>query len=76
MSLLTEARIVARRAGGTCGVAVLTSRLSEAEQAELIEALESDVSASAITKALELRGHDIGHQTIGRHRRGQCSCPR
>lgn len=76
MSLLQEARTVAARPGGSCGIAVLTRRLSESEQVELAEALDSDVSASALSKALELRGHDLNYQTISRHRAGKCRCPR
>jgi hypothetical protein len=76
MSLLAEAQSLSTRPGSTCGVAILVRRLSEAEQAELAEALSSDVSASAVSKALEQRGYDLNYQTIHRHRRGACRCPR
>lgn len=76
MSLLDEARSLAKRPGGTCGVALLTSRLGGVEQAELAEALASDVSADAVAKALGERGHTISYQTIMRHRGGKCACPR
>ena len=76
MSLLAEAQALASRAGGTCGVALLVRRLDETEQAELDEALASDVSANAIARALEHRGFKVNYQTISRHRGGRCSCPR
>lgn len=76
MSLLDEARIVASPPGSRCSVALLTSRLDETERAELAEAIASDVSANAIAKALKGRGYDIFYQSINRHRRGDCKCPR
>ncbi len=76
MSLLTDAQSLAKRPGGTCGVAVLVRSLSEQEQAELQEALESVVSSRALAAALEVRGYELSDQTILRHRSGRCSCPR
>ena len=76
MSLLTEALTVTTRAGGTCGVRRLMDRLSESEQAELREALTAPVQSKALSKALSNRGHDLPPQTIGRHRRGDCTCDR
>lgn len=75
MSLLSEAQDLARRPGGTCGMAILNERLSPEEQAELAEALSSRVASEAIARALTQRGHEIKHQTIARHRRGACACP-
>lgn len=75
MSLLTEAQELARRPGGTCGMAILNERLSPEEQAELTEALASRVPAEAIARALSQRGYDIKYQTVARHRRGACACP-
>lgn len=75
MSLLEEAQSLAKRPGGTCGVAVLVRGLSESERAELAEALASTVSARALSEALEGRGHPINQQTLQRHRTGVCSCP-
>lgn len=74
MSLLAEAQELAKRPGGTCGVARLVRRLSESEQAELAEALASDVSARALCEALAKRGYEIGKHTIERHRAGACQC--
>lgn len=75
MSLLAEAQALASRAGGTCGVALLVRRLDETEQADLAEALASDVSAVAISRALAQRGFKVNHQVISRHRGGRCACP-
>lgn len=74
MSLLDEAKGLAKRSGGTCGVTVLVSRLSQSEQDELHEALAADISARALSEALRARGHDINYQVITRHRAGNCAC--
>ena len=74
MSLLEEAQALAKRPGGTCGVALLVRRLGETEQAELDELLDADVSSRAAADALGRRGHSINYQTIQRHRSGVCSC--
>ena len=74
MSLLTDAQALANRPGGTCGVALLVRRLSEQEQTELNEALDSHVSARAVSEALKARGHDLNYQTLTRHRAGTCAC--
>ena len=74
MSLLDEAQALAKRPGGTCGVALLVRRLDENEQAELDELLDADVSSRAAAEALALRGHKMNYQTIQRHRSGVCTC--
>lgn len=74
MSLLEEAQALAPRPGGVCGVALLVRRLGPEEQAEFAEAIASDVSASALSKALSARGYDVNYQTISRHRARRCTC--
>lgn len=75
MSLLDEAKGLAKRPGTACGVALLVSRLSQSEQDELNEAMAAkDVSARAISDALRARGHDLNYQVVTRHRAEICSC--
>lgn len=73
-SLLEEAQAHAKRPGSVCGIALLARRLDESETAELHEALASEISASALAKALEARGFYVNYQTISRHRAGRCVC--
>lgn len=73
MSLLQEAQDFIRPTG-VCGVKSLYERLDPTEQAEFTEALASHVPAAPLSQALARRGHNIGYQTISRHRRGECSC--
>lgn len=73
-SLLEEAQAFTKRPGTVCGVALLARRLDETEKAELDEAIASETSASAVSKALEARGFYVNYQTISRHRAGRCVC--
>lgn len=74
MTLLAEAQAAQGRIGGQCSVASLLERLDPTEQAELLEALNADVQAKALSRAMKDRGWDIAAQTIQRHRRGDCKC--
>jgi hypothetical protein len=76
MSLLDEAQQAIVTKGTTCTVTILLQSLSPQEQAELVEALESSVQSTALARALQNRGHRIAGQTINRHRRQECVCPR
>ena len=73
-SLLDVALVLAKRPGAVCGIALLARRLDETELDELNEALAADVSAAAVSKALEARGYDVNYQSISRHRAGRCRC--
>ena len=75
MSLTDDIEASTRRPGGTCTIPGIIEALG-AEGAELVAALASDVPASAISRALTLRGHSIGVYTLARHRRRDCRCPR
>jgi hypothetical protein len=74
MSLLTEAQSERKKPGFSCGVLRLTESMSPEERTELAEALASTVDNAALQRALQNRGHDIGYQTLQRHRSGSCSC--
>ena len=73
-SLLEEAQALTKRPGTVCSVALLARRLDETERAELDEAIASDISATAISKALKARGIDLSYATINRHRASRCVC--
>lgn len=71
MSLLNEAREEQKTAGTPCAL----RRLQEAKPdlyTETLEALASDVSCSAIARALDKRGEPISRLILERHRRGDC----
>ena len=76
MSLLAEAAALTTRQGGKCGVGLLEQTLESADRAEFLDAIASSVDATALSRALELRGHEVGANTTQRHRRGDCKCPR
>ena len=73
MSLTDDIEASKRRPGGTCTVPAVLAALGD-ERDELIAALASDAPATAIARALSLRGHDIAGYTLNRHRQGDCRC--
>jgi hypothetical protein len=63
------------RTGPNCLVAIVLSKMSKDEQAELNKALaDHSITGSAIKRALNLYGHEIGASSIYRHRRKECTC--
>jgi len=64
-----------RSAGLPCSVGALLDRLPDDEAAALNRMLhELGWSAARIYDALEAEGHEVGRQTIGRHRSRACRC--
>jgi hypothetical protein len=61
--------------GLPCSIGALLDRLPENEQAALNAMLhELGWSAGRIYEALCAEGHEVGRQTIGRHRSRACRC--
>lgn len=59
----------------TCVIGRLVESLGDELGAELIQALaNSKYSHKVIFDVLRGRGYSIGVNSIGRHRRGECSC--
>lgn len=75
MGLLDEFKNEGVRPRRKCGVAILLDILSEQERDDLRIALGDPViTASAIMRVLERKGHKLPDGTITRHRRKECSC--
>ncbi|MEU3052218.1 hypothetical protein [Streptomyces griseus] len=63
-----------RRTG--CGVQTLLEKLAEDDADQVRAALgRADITHQAISRALKRRGLTVSAFTVGRHRRGICSCP-
>lgn len=73
MALIDEAQAMTRSQGTKCSVGLLAKSDPDL-YAELVEALESDVSSNAIGRALKARGVPISGQSVNRHRTGVCKC--
>lgn len=59
--------------GPKCSVCTLMSVLPKGEQEALQSALSDPVfTSAAISRALRSEGHQIGSQSMQRHRRGEC----
>ena len=63
-----------QRPGPLCSIAYLLDKLEPAEADELREALRSDYRTSDIARVLTQIGHKVTRNTLGRHRRGECTC--
>lgn len=57
-----------------CGIAVLLDALTDDDKAAVQTALDGDWTSGAIATELQAEGHQVSHQTVARHRRGECSC--
>lgn len=62
------------RSGTVCRVAEVRQALVKDEQLELDAAIAGNFAATAICRALNKIGHEIGATSINRHRRGECAC--
>lgn len=60
-----------------CTTYLVMSGLNADDAADLQAALDDDaITGTAIARALNQRGIEIGQESIQRHRRGACACPR
>lgn len=74
--LVDESQITA---GPKCTVSMLLDQLDDTDGQELVELLAGDRPTSVIARALvrldwTVNGRPIASQTLGRHRKGECSC--
>jgi hypothetical protein len=66
-----------RTRGSICSVALVMSELEPHDVEELQSWLDDQrITSDAIFLSLTNAGHQVGRQTIGRHRRGECGCSR
>lgn len=65
------------RPGARCPIPLLIDSLPPERAASLTKALEQrQIQHAAIVKVLETWGVDVTPDTIGRHRRRICKCPK
>lgn len=58
-----------------CRVRLINAVLSEDELKLLEEAFKDEsISTAAIARALKTEGYDASVHSVGRHRRGDCTC--
>lgn len=64
------------RRGPRCTIATIQAAMDPTDAREMEEALQTAaVPDSAVREVLRARGIDVTINTLGRHRRRQCSCP-
>ena len=75
---LTEALETQQRKvqGPPCAIFVALAELDETDATALTTALASDMQSTMIARALASVGYPVASNTVGRHRRGDCSCGR
>jgi hypothetical protein len=76
MALSERLETTPRRGSGLpCSVGALLDKLP-ADEADALEQMMGPLgwSASRIYEALAAEGHEVGRQTIGRHRSRACRC--
>lgn len=66
-----QADIVSSR---SCKAARFIATLSDEEQQELEQVLQSDYSTERILRVLKRRGALLSHDALYKHRRGTCCC--
>lgn len=79
MGLLDEVEQSLKHNGPTCSFMAVDSALSPADRKDLAELLanEQKYPATKIGEALRRKlGMKISDETVRRHRRGLCACPR
>lgn len=61
-----------------CTVVVLLESMTDEDRSDLIAALASpEIRTATIHRALAARGIDnVSEQSLGRHRKAGCACPR
>ena len=65
------------RRGGTCHVALLLATLDAEDREAFLAALDNRaLSPKRIAAVMQDHGHDIGYNSIYRHRNGECRCGR
>ncbi len=62
--------------GTRCGVSALLETLDDIDRQALLNALESDMFSTDISRALLTEGYKVGGSTIARHRKRECNCDR
>ena len=75
MGLMDEFKAEGTRPRLQCRVKLVLHSLTEDEQWDLLSALADPViTAAAIERVLDRKGHKLPSGTITRHRRRECTC--
>lgn len=69
-----DAEQAAHRKGPPCSIGALLTEMDAEDADALQSALGSQMPHAWIARALAAIGHKVLSETVGRHRRGECSC--
>lgn len=60
-----------------CSFGVILEALDEGDRASVVAALDDpSIPGTHVAKVLSSRGHPVKGDTVRRHGKGECSCPR
>lgn len=76
MSLAADLSAPEAQRGERCSIAAILLALDPDDRAALEAAFASTRSHAHIARALNGNGHRVVQQTVRRHRKGECRCPR
>ena len=78
MTLADRARSAQHgKKGGTCTVRILLDQLDEAYRVDVQAAMDDPtIWSTTLADVLAQDGYQIASETLNRHRRGRCACPR
>lgn len=77
MGLLADIQSESAGTPRRCSVADLLDSMTDADAKDLESALaDPAIPHTAITRALNKRGHDMHDKRVAAHRRGECACAR
>lgn len=78
MTLAARARAAQHgKKGGTCTVRILLDQLDETYRVDVQSAMDdASIWATTLAEVLAQDGYEIAAETLNRHRRGRCACPR
>jgi hypothetical protein len=63
--------------GQTCSIAVALEQLDASDGSALVAVLATrSMPAAELSRRLRVNGIQVSQGAIGRHRRGECKCPR
>jgi hypothetical protein len=77
MGLLDDIQAESHSGPEQCSVAALIESLTGTDRTDLTAALaDPSIPHTAITRALNKRGHNMHEKRVAAHRRGDCACAR
>jgi hypothetical protein len=76
MALFDDLPVSQSEASNRCTINQIKLKVEQEDCNILDQALASGAAHSTLAKALRAKGFKTSESSVGRHRRGECSCPK